>query len=71
MHSYLEEEDAKHDAQKKEQYSPTKYFSQMAHFETERILKIAEAETRLEFYKHFKNAREGEHGIKICRMNVF
>lgn len=43
----------------------------MAHWETEKILKIAEAETRLEFYKTFKTAHEGKHGIKICCMKVF
>lgn len=42
----------------------------MAHFETERILKVAEAQTRLDFYKNFKSAREGKHGTKIS-MNIF
>lgn len=56
---HLEEKDDDH---KEAKYSPTKYFSEMAHWETEKILKIAEAETRLEFYKTFKTVHEGKHG---------
>lgn len=67
FHSASEEKD---DVQEKEPYSPTKYISEMLHFETERIIKIAEAETRLEFRKTFKNARKRKHGKKICSMNV-
>lgn len=54
----------------KEKYSPTKYFSEMAHYETERMIKIAESETRLEFYKNFKTSREGRHTILSLKNEI-